>query len=155
MIEGIIAFLAIVVIAIIVKSGWRPSRLNIPNIHWGWVGAVLGILLVIFLFRGCNSHKPTPPPSPQTTAPTTIVVKKVVQRPTLYKFSDYADNCVSLKIEVYDFYWYPKGGRVTVFPPKGEPFVDTPGVDVKTHYEPGVWRWCAKDPGTIGVEVWQ
>ena len=159
MITGIIVFIAIVVIAIVARSGWRPSRPNIPNIHWGWIGIVLGILLVFLLFGGgCSRSRKNPalpPPSTNSVTTTMIVIKKVGKQPTLYKFNDYADNCVLLKMEVYDFYWYSKGGRVTVFPPKGEPFVDTPGVDVKTHYEPGVWRWCAKGPGAIGVEVWQ
>lgn len=109
---------------------------------------------------GRSEPKPTPPPAAEERArtnppPATRPVIKVGKQPTLHRFSDYADGCVSLKIEVYDFYWYPKGGAITVFPPKGESFVDTPGVDIVTHYEPGVWRWCAKDPGATGVEVWQ
>ncbi len=149
MIRTIFSLIVVIIIIALITNQYRKTGKPFPL---GWTGAGIGMLLVVFLFsRGCNKPTATPPQSVMTT----IVIKKVGKQPTLYKFSDYADNCVSLKIEVYDFYWYPKGGRVTAFPPKGEPFVDTPGVDVKTHYEPGVWRWCAKDPGTIGIEVWQ
>ena len=149
MIRTIFSLIVVIIIIALITNQYRKTGKPFPL---GWIGTGAGMLLVVFLFsRGCNKPTATPPQSVMTT----IVIKKVGKQPTLYKFSDYADNCVSLKIEVYDFYWYPKGGRVTAFPPKGEPFVDTPGVDVKTHYEPGVWRWCAKDPGTIGIEVWQ
>lgn len=87
--------------------------------------------------------------------PAAAQVVKIGKQPTTYKFSDYANQCVSLDIRVYDFYWYPKGGKVTVCPPKEECFVDTPGVNITTHYEPGTWKWCGKDLDAWGVEVWQ
>jgi hypothetical protein len=88
------------------------------------------------------------------TPPAPVVVK-IGKQPTLYNFSDYADGCKTLTVKVHDFYWYPKGGRIEVFPPEGDSFVDTPGVDVKTKYRPGTWRWCQLDPSSSGVEVWQ
>ena len=76
--------------------------------------------------------------------------------PTTYHFSDYVDKCVSLNITVYHFKWYPLGGTITVFPPRGAPsFAQKPGEEVKTHYPPGEWKWCAKDADAIGVDVFQ
>ena len=87
-------------------------------------------------------------------APATKIVK-VGKVPTMYHFRDRADGCVTENIQAYAWDSYPKGGRVTVFPPTGSSFIDEPGVDIETHRGPGVWRWCPLDTGAAGIEIWQ
>lgn len=44
---------AIFTLAVIIRTGWRPSR---PNVHWGWIVGVLGVLLLLAItggIRGC------------------------------------------------------------------------------------------------------
>ncbi len=156
----IFIIITIVVVAIIIKTGWRPSRPS--NIRWSWIAVALLVIAIGFGITSCNGRKAKAKTVTQTNLksatnapPTTTKIVKVGKLQKLHKFSDYADGCVTLDIKVFDFNWYPKGGRVTVFPPKGDPFVDTPGIDIKTDHLPGTWRWCPKDPSAIGVEVWQ
>lgn len=78
------------------------------------------------------------------------------KQPTLYTFADYPNGCYERDMKTYDFYVYPKGGPVKAWPPKGEPYVDIPGIDKKTGYGPGRWRWCPdKDSRATGVEIWE
>lgn len=91
---------------------------------------------------------------PPATA-TTVVVQKVGMTPVLYRFSDYRNGCVSLKLG-YQVRWYPKGGAMRVWDPARHSHIDRPGVDVPlSKFDPGDWEFCREDPGAIGVEVWQ
>lgn len=71
----------------------------------------------------------------------------------LLEFKNFQSGEIVTYITGHDFRIYPKGGSVHAFPPDGKNYVDTPGVDVKTHHGPGEWRWRREDPKATGVEI--
>jgi hypothetical protein len=91
---------------------------------------------------------------PVVTAPP--VVQKVGKERTLYKFADYPNECAVMQLKS-DASFYPKGGMVTIHPPTGEPWNDSPGV-VNTHegtqQSAGLYRVCKINPDAWGVEIW-
>jgi len=74
----------------------------------------------------------------------------------LYRFDE--SGCATIVIHDGEASWYPKGGRVTIFPPApAQPWEDAPGILTKEEgviHPPGTYKVCQKDSDAWGIEVW-
>ena len=92
--------------------------------------------------------------APAAPVRTTVVVKKIGQSKTLYRFG--TDGCVTLPLRGG---WsdYPKGGEIVFYSLETgqEVLRDKPGTVSGSSLPAGEYRICRYDPAAWGVEIWQ
>lgn len=157
---SIVIALAIVGVAIWIRSGWRPSM---PR-RWG---SLIGLGIVLLAGWGVwklarPDNKPAEKPAAAVVGfRVEIVREKVGKEKQLYRFSEWSNGCAMMELRS-DASFYPKGGWVTIHPPKPAlPWDDAPGIVTDregSNQPPGWYTVCEKKsdkgPAGWGVEVW-
>lgn len=127
-----------------------------------WIALAIAFFMIVSWMKSCGEEDEasSQEASGQVTQPApqqVVVVQKVGKEPTLYKFADFPNDCAMMELRS-DASFYPKGGAVTIHPPKGgTPWKDVPGVPSTrdgTNQPPGWYMVCKDSPEAWGVEIW-
>lgn len=154
LILSILVFVTIIFIAIMVKTGWRPStsKVGFPSM-WGLGKFLLGLVAVVWLLSmsgcvvSCAYRTITAQPASSST-PTKSQRK-------LYLFSNFPDEIVRVKIRDGEVDFYPKGGEIEITTSTGNKITDSPGtVRPRLAFPSGEYQIKKLNPNAIGVEIW-
>jgi len=137
-------------ILIVMASFKRPSQLHI---NWGWL---IGLFAIILLGWGIwwFINRPAKPKPDKSTTTTQII--RVGRERRLYRFSEFPNEIINVKIELGEVDFYPKGGEVKITPPlPAKPWTDKPGTMMSREERPPGWYTIKRaDSEAWGIEIW-
>jgi hypothetical protein len=170
----VIIFAIAVIIALIMRAGWRPSKPNMPSIKFPFLATVKILIWVAFLVWATTAayksvtglfapDKPVvmyitnmnPTSAGGNASAQSAPPVSYGKNMTPYFFG--AQSCFKVML-MGDASIYPKGGTITIYPPEGEPWDSTPGVNSRqsgTRKPAGEYRMCKKDASATGAEIFQ